>query len=311
MAERDVEKAWQPLLEDKSKENASSSRRVFIWISVNVLATVAIVRTLIGSYLMSFIRGIFMSRKLTQFTYARSGEVLKSSHIQVYVNKFIFEDPAFKRCPSSFVAYHFAITGAMLYVASRPQVALFTAAPASAISVLPLAAIMCANVVLVNLSLALSSIVCYQIVRILLTPLTAAINLCFYGSRIPFLATSTLIPACAGVGIVSYYDSLPATAIAIVNTTSATGVIFAFSGLFSSSLYTVWVAQYHKRLKMSSMQLLLNQVPLGVMLLAFASLFTDTFPVWSRVLPKQWLMLLLVSIPSPLLHASQLQGLTY
>jgi hypothetical protein len=118
---------------------------------------------------MSFIRGIFMSRKLTQFTYARSGEVLKSSHIQVYVNKFIFEDPAFKRCPSSFVAYHFAITGAMLYVASRPQVALFTAAPASAISVLPLAAIMCANVVLVNLSLAFSSIVCYQIVLLRLS----------------------------------------------------------------------------------------------------------------------------------------------
>jgi solute carrier family 35, member E3 len=156
----------------------------------------------------------------------------------------------------------------MLYIASRPRVALFTPAHASTVSVLPLAVIMCANVVLVNLSLAFSSIVCYQIVRILLTPLTAAINFCFYGSRIPFSAALTLVPACLGVGIVSYYDSLPVTTTTIVKTTSATGAIFAFSGVFSSSLYTVWVAQYHKKLKMSGMQLLFNQVPLGVMLLA-------------------------------------------
>jgi solute carrier family 35 protein E3 len=158
---------------------------------------------------------------------------------------------------------------------------------------------MCANVVLLNLSLAYSSIVCYQIIRILLTPLTAVINLCFYGSRLPFYAVLALIPACVGVGLVSYFDSLPlastpTTARSIsTKPTPALGIIFAFSGVVCSSLYTVWISHYHSRLKMSSMQLLYNQVPLGALLLAFVSLFTDTFPVWSIVTFHQWCLLLL------------------
>jgi solute carrier family 35 protein E3 len=161
---------------------------------------------------------------------------------------------------------------------------------------------MCANVVVVNLSLAFSSIICYQIVRILLTPLTAGINYVFYGSRIPLLALLAIIPACFGVGMVSYYDSVPTTK-AIMKSPSATGAIFAFSGLFTGALYTVWVAQYHQRLKMSSMQLLMNQVPLGTLLLIIASLFTDTFPNWRHIQTNQWRMLLLVCIqPSLFLH---------
>jgi solute carrier family 35, member E3 len=193
----------------------------------------------------------------------------------------------------------------MLHIASRPQVALFTPARTSTVSVLPLTIIMCVNVVLVNLSLSYSSIVCYQIVRILLTPLTAAINFCFYGSRIPFLASFALIPACIGVGIVSYYDSLPPSKHATVKAISVLGVSFALSGVTSSSIYTVWVSQYHKKLKMSSMQLLYNQVPLGAMILAFVSLFTDTFPVWSNVLPRQWMMLVLSGLCACLVNLSQ------
>ncbi len=150
----------------------------------------------------------------------------------------------------------------MLYVASRPQIGVFTPVRADIMSLLPLTVIMCSNVVLVNLSLACSSIVCYQVVRILLTPLTAILNFCFYGSRIPFIATLALLPACAGVGIVTYYDSLPAAG---------------------------------KKLKMSSMQLLFNQMHVGAMLLAFSGQLMDTFPVWSQVSPKQWLMIFTAS----------------
>jgi hypothetical protein len=48
---------------------------------------------------------------------------------------------------------------------------------------------------------------------------------------------------------------------------------------------------------------LMNQVPLGTLLLIIASLFTDTFPNWRHIQTNQWLMLLLVCIqPSLFLH---------
>jgi solute carrier family 35 protein E3 len=94
---------------------------------------------------------------------------------------------------------------------------------------------------------------------------------------------------------VTYYDSLPAAG-AIVKTTSAAEAIFAFSGVATSSVYTLWVSQYHKKLKMSSMQLLFNQMHVGAMLLAFSGQLMDTFPVWSQVSPRQWFLIFMASL---------------
>ncbi|OJD15137.1 hypothetical protein AJ78_04594 [Emergomyces pasteurianus Ep9510] len=211
----------------------------------------------------------------------------------VYVNKLIFSDHSLGRCPLGFVAFHFFITSTMLYLASRPKVRLFVPARTSILEVLPLTLIMCANVVFLNLSLAFSSILCYQVVRILLTPLTVIIDFCFYRSRIPLKACLALIPTCIGVGIVSYSDSSSASKKATVETTSALGVIFSFTGVTISAIYTLWVSQYHKKLQMDSMQLLYNQVPFGALFLFIASLLTDTFPVWGEVLPRQWMLLII------------------
>ncbi|PGH29443.1 hypothetical protein GX50_07801 [[Emmonsia] crescens] len=210
----------------------------------------------------------------------------------VYVNKLIFTDHSLGRSPLGFVSFHFFITSTMLYLSSRPKVRLFVPARASILSVLPLTLIMCANVVFLNLSLAFSSILCYQVVRILLTPLTVIIDFCFYGSRIPLQACLALIPTCIGVGIVSYYDSSTSKKTP-VETTSAIGMAFSFTGVTISAVYTLWVSQYHKKLQMDSMQLLYNQVPFGALLLFIASLLTDTFPVWSDVLLRQWMLLVI------------------
>ncbi|KAK4999055.1 hypothetical protein LTR66_001829 [Elasticomyces elasticus] len=284
---KDLEKGSQPLVAVKAKESITSSAKLTFCVAVNVLATVGIV-----CHPADVFWGFFDLAASSRIL--RSYGLSQECFVDVYVNKSIFENKSFKRCPSSFVAFHFITTGIMLYIASRPQMGIFTPARTSVTSVLPLAMIMCANVVLVNLSLAHSSIVLYQIVRVLLTPLTAVLNFCFYGSRISLLAALSILPACAGVGLVSYYDSLPATAGAVVKETSATGVIFAFSGLATSAVYTLWVSQYHRKLTMTSTQLLFNQMPIGVLILAVVSLFTDTFPVWSEVLPRQWLLLFLV-----------------
>jgi solute carrier family 35 protein E3 len=149
------------------------------------------------------------------------------------------------------------------------------------------------NVILPNLSLAFSTVTFYQVARILLTPTVAFMNYVLYKSTLPRMAVYALIPACAGVGIVSYYDSLP-SADASVKTTSGLGVIFAFSGIFASSLYTVWISSYHKKLNMNSMQLLFNQAPVSAFMLLYIIPFVDTFPVWREVPINRWVMICMV-----------------
>jgi solute carrier family 35 protein E3 len=193
------------------------------------------------------------------------------------------------------VAFHFAITWITLHLASRPVIGAFAPARTGLLGILPLTIAMGANVVLMNLSLAYSSVVFYQIVRILLTPLTALMNLFIYGSKIPFLAVMALLPACAGVGVVSYLEATSKQDSAS-HSTSMLGVIFAFTGVAVSALYTVWVSAYYRKLKMTSSQLLLNQMPLGGLILAVSSYYTDKYPVWSEISREQWLMIGIVSL---------------
>lgn len=163
--------------------------------------------------------------------------------------------------------------------------------------------------ILTNIALAHSSILFYQIFRILLTPATAILNLFVYGSKLPKIASLALLPACVGVGLVAYSDALaprsqnlrqPPTARA----TSNIGIVFSIAGLLCSSLYTVWVAHYHSRLQLSSIQLLYNQVPLCALLLSVISFITDDFPVWRDLTSQQWCLLLLSGGFACMIHLS-------
>lgn len=213
---------------------------------------------------------------------------------KVFVNKAIFSDPSLKLAQLTFAAFHFTITWFTLYILSRPRFAFFAPRRASIRDILPLSIAMALNVILPNLSLAFSTVTFYQVARILLTPCVALMNYVLYHQTLPTNAIIALVPACAGVGIVSYYDSLPA-ADANIKTTSGLGVIFAFAGIFASSLYTVWIASYHRKLQMSSMQLLFNQAPVSAFMLLYVIPFVDTFPVWSTVSVSRWVMILMVS----------------
>ena len=169
---------------------------------------------------------------------------------------------------------------------------------------MPLSAAMALNVILPNLSLAFSSVTFYQVARILLTPVVAIMNYILYGSKLPRNAIIALIPACLGVGMVSYYDSLPSDN-ANVKTTSSLGVVFAFTGIFASSLYTIWIASYHRKLQMSSMQLLFNQAPVSAIMLLYIIPFLDTFPDWATVPVSRWLMIVVSGLFASLINISQ------
>src|SRR5271168_572886 len=141
---------------------------------------------------------------------------------------------------------------------------------------------MCLNVVLPNLSLAFSTVTVYQLCRVLLTPLTAIINYVLYQATVPRNAALTLIPICIGVAITTYYDTKPAAS-RDVKTTTTIGVTFALAGVCASSAYTVLIGAYHKKLQMTSSQLLFNQAPISSVMLLFAVPFVDRIPILSDV----------------------------
>lgn len=223
---------------------------------------------------------------------------------QVFTNKAIFTDPSLRFAQLSFAAFHFTITFLTLFTLSRGPFALFVPHRASISEILPLSLAMALNVILPNLSLAFSTITFYQVARILLTPTVAIMNYILYRSTLPATALIALIPACAGVAMVTYYDTLPSSTTA-TTTTHPLGVLFAFSGIFASSLYTVWIASFHRKLGMSSMQLLLNQAPVATLLLLYAIPFVDTFPMWAEVAAPRWAMVALSGGFAALINISQ------
>lgn len=166
---------------------------------------------------------------------------------------------------------------------------------------------MCLNVVLPNLSLAFSTVTVYQLCRVLLTPLTALLNFVLYKATIPRNAVLSLIPVCLGVGITSYYDVKPAAVVPgkAVPTTSLLGIMFALAGVCASSAYTVLIGAYHKKLNMSSSQLLFNQAPISSVMLLFAVPFADKIPVLSVVPGSRWAMIIMSGGFAALINISQ------
>lgn len=153
---------------------------------------------------------------------------------------------------------------------------------------------MICNVVLLNLSLAYSSIQFYQIVRVLVTPAVALMNWIIVKATIPARAAFTLIPVCVGVAVVSYFDTAPKSG-STEKATAPIGVVFAFAALFASAIYTVWIDKYHRVLECTSMQLLLNQAPVSVLVMLFVIPFSDDITVWAAIDSSTWMLVLLVS----------------
>lgn len=112
------------------------------------------------------------------------------------------------------------------------------------------------------------------------------------------MAVYALVPICIGVAMAAYFDALPHEP-DDSKRTSFLGVIFAFSAVICSSVYTVWVAIYHTKFGMNSMQFLLNQAPIGSGMLLYVIPWLDSFPVFSEVPMNGWILVILVSVCLP------------
>lgn len=212
---------------------------------------------------------------------------------KVFINKRIFEDASLRHAQVGFAAFHFAITALLLYIISRPQINIFQAKRVDPTLVLPLALAMIPNVVLPNASLANSSVQFYQVARVLLTPCVAMINFLVYQDQISRKAALTLVPVCLGVAIVSYFDTAP-TGDAAEKRTSPLGVILALAGVVASSVYTVLIKSYHKKLQCESNQLLLNQAPISVLIMLYIIPFSDDVTAVQSTTLELWGLIFLV-----------------
>lgn len=243
--------------------NNGSQARLAIWTIVNIVSTVAI----------------------------------------IFTNKSIFVNESFGNCQIAFASYHFFVTGFTLWMASRPWCGVFTAKGVPVYQTLHLAVLMCLQVILQNLSLAYSSVIFHQLVRLLLTPLTALLNYLLYRSRIPTASIIPLIMLCAGVGTMSYYDTLPRTDGKI--TASSKGAVFAFTGVVASALYTAFVGRYHRKFEISSVQLLLNQAPLSAAMLLCVVPFAETLPATAGLSTSLYVSIMASGILACLVNLSQ------
>lgn len=111
------------------------------------------------------------------------------------------------------------------------------------------------------------------------------------------MAAWTLAPVCFGVGVVSWFDTATTGptgptkgddddggfTITTITTTTPLGVAFAMMGVVASSLYTVWIQWYHEKLECSSMQLLMNQAPISVLVMLYVIPVADDVTVWRDV----------------------------
>lgn len=193
----------------------------------------------------------------------------------------------------AFASYHFFITGLTLWVISRPCCGGFVPKSISLYRNIHLIVLMCAQVLLQNLSLANSSVIFHQLVRLLLTPVTALLGFLLYRTVIPKASILPMMILIIGVGIIFWFDSRSATNTAVA--TSPKGVACAFVGVLASSLYTALVGSYQKRLQMSSMQLLLNQAPLSATMLLCMVPFLDAPPATTALSPSLYIAVLAVS----------------
>lgn len=116
------------------------------------------------------------------------------------------------------------------------------------------------------------------------TPCVALLQYLYLGKSVTLLTIGALISLCIGV--------------ALTNTgaagTTTLGVSIATAAFIVTAFYQVWIGKKMKDFAVSSPQLLLNQAPISVLLLAFLVPFFDTIPDVKEI-PNDTLLALFLS----------------
>jgi solute carrier family 35 protein E3 len=191
--------------------------------------------------------------------------------------------------------WHFSATAIVLYIATRPPFCLFKAVRVPFWQMVPISAFFSGFLLLGNLSLALNTVGFYQLAKIMTTPSVVLLNFILFRKTISGPMLLSIFSVCLGV-------SLTNSKLALSNPFGTFVAIAAFS---VTALYQIWIGKKIADLNVSPPQLLLNQAPVSVFILAFFVPFVDKIPDVGKIqTPVLW-MVFWSGIVASLLNLSQ------
>ncbi|KAH8594588.1 triose-phosphate transporter family-domain-containing protein [Bisporella sp. PMI_857] len=220
---------------------------------------------------------------------------IASTVILVFLNNWIFHDPQLKNMQISFAMWHFTCTTIVLWIASRSPFNLFVPIRLPFLQMIPLCLFFAGFLVLGNLSLAYNSVGFYQLAKIMTTPCVALLQYLYLGKTISGLTIGALASVCMGVALTN-------TGAAGTTTLGASIAVAAFT---VTAFYQVWIGKKIKDFNVSSPQLLLNQAPISVFLLAFLVPFFDTMPKVDKIPHDTVVALFFSGLAAAMLNLSQ------
>ena len=124
-----------------------------------------------------------------------------------------------------------------------------------------------------------------RLAKIMTTPCVAALQYFYLNKTISLTTALSLAAVCVGVGLTNTSSS---------STTTALGASIATAAFTVTAFYQVWIGKKMKDFAVSSPQLLLNQAPISVLLLAFLAPWFDTAPDVSKI-PRDTVVALFLS----------------
>ncbi|QSZ32420.1 hypothetical protein DSL72_001994 [Monilinia vaccinii-corymbosi] len=220
---------------------------------------------------------------------------IASTVFLVFLNKWIFKDPQLRNMQISFAMWHFSCTAIVLWLASRSPFNLFVAKRLPFIQMLPLCSFFAGFLILGNMSLAYNSVGFYQLAKIMTTPCVAFLQYVFLSKPVSPQTILALASVCIGVALTNTGAS----------GTTTFGASIAAAAFIVTAFYQVWIGKKLTDLKASSAQLLLNQAPISVFILAFLVPFFDTKPDLS-IIPRDTIIALgLSGLAAAFLNLSQ------
>ncbi|MCJ1445075.1 MAG: hypothetical protein MMC23_005580 [Stictis urceolatum] len=215
----------------------------------------------------------------------------------VFLNKIVFSDPQLRSCQISVAVWHFTATFLILYLSTYRPLSLFTPIRLPLASMLPLSAFFAGFLLLGNLSLAWNPIGFYQLARVLNTPAVVLLGFLLFRRTTSRATMASIAAVCVGVSFTNSqlaFSNPPGTAVAL-------------AAVLVTAMYQLWIGGKIEQLKCSAPQLLLNQAPVSVALMACLVPFVDVMPDFALIPSKALWAVAASGILAAVLNLSQFQ----
>ena len=185
----------------------------------------------------------------------------------------IFTDAQLAHCQITIAMWHFFCTFLVLYLATLPPFSPFPAVRLPFLQMLPISASFAGFLLLGNLSLALNTVGFYQLAKVMTTPTVVLLNFLLFGMKVSKETLFAIAAVCVGVTLVNAELAL----------SNLLGTAIAGAAFSVTAFYQIWIGKKITDLNVTAQQLLLNQAPVSVFLLAVIAPFTDTVPNFTLI----------------------------